>query len=360
MNIEWPGIESQSKARESLLQAMVQGTFPQSVLIAGPEGIGKKKLALELADLLVCESKEHKPCGECYGCRIVRGKYEHHTWVLPLDITGEDIKKKEKRDVAVEDVRKEVVKNPFALNTINRQKDVSVHLVRAAIGDVEGRKQDHIHVILIPEADLMNASAANALLKTLEEVPDKCYFILTTSHRQRLLPTIKSRCLTVSLPPLENPEVRSILDSLGETEVDEQVIRFSAGCAGRALQFAGADFKQIHKSALEFTEMALKHQFDRLLQWVDKESCVKDSAEALPFLDMVYIFLADLYCLHRGLPARNVEVAEKLHQMIPNGWELSRWPMLMEKTQSAVRKLRSNCQPPIVVGSLGLSFADKI
>lgn len=360
MNIVFDGVASQIGARVSLMQALKSYKFPQSVLIEGIPGIGKKKLAMGLADLLVCQDTENRPCGKCYGCRVQSGKYEDMTWVVPVEITGEDIKKKEKRDVAIYEVTSKMVEDPYSQNIINRKKEISIHMIRGVIDEVISRKHNNTQIIFIPEADLLNPQAANALLKTLEEVPKNCYFILTTAYKSKLLPTIKSRCLTVSLPPMSKEEVEQILKDRDEAIDDVGLLyAYSGGSVGRALDFSSDDFDSIRESALTFLEWSFQFKFDKLLAFIEQDTNVQDSNKALILLDVLYGLLKDIFNLSIGIPLKNRDMSGRLESILPKWLDQIRLQILMEKTQRSIYKIKSNCQSGITISSLGLSFADK-
>jgi len=96
-------------------------------------------------------------------------------------------------------------------------------------------------VVLVDSADEMNINAANALLKNLEEPPEKTVFLLVSHAPGRLLPTIRSRCRLLRLKPLSDADMALVLDAhdtgLGSDDT-AALIRLAAGCPGTALQFA--------------------------------------------------------------------------------------------------------------------------
>jgi DNA polymerase III subunit delta' len=357
MKINWNGWESQQKARGSLIQAMCQNSFPQSCLITGPAGIGKKEFAMQLGQILLCEHPEHKPCGTCYGCRVLAKSFESWSWILPLELRADELQKKDKSDEAIQEVVQEIVAKPYDLQVLPAGKEISVHSVRAAVLQISGNRQEHKHIIMIPEADRMNASSANALLKTLEEVPPNCYFILTTSHKDRLLPTIRSRCLTVSLPPMQSNEVLQVLQQ-ANLNADERLARFADGSAGRALYLAGEDFPQLRESAIAFLEMSWRKQFTKVLAWADKEPALANTESAKVFLEILYVIIKDIHAAQEVLPLRNQDILERLKKLAQCMPRPMSWSIAMEKVSQASVRIHHKCQPVIVVGALGLDLAD--
>lgn len=145
------------KSVQQLAFALEQNRLPSTMLFVGPSGVGKKKIALGLAQALVCQEEE-LACGTCASClRITREQSESLLMIRPQ---GTQIK-------------------------IDQAKSVISFLSMANVTQAR--------VIIIEDAHLLNVQAANSLLKILEEPPENSYFILLTSSIGGVLPTIRSR-----------------------------------------------------------------------------------------------------------------------------------------------------------------------
>jgi DNA polymerase III subunit delta' len=170
------------QARALLERAALSDAVHHAYLLAGPEGVGKTTLAWAFAQLLECERRppDHaEPCGECRSCRALAQR--RHPDVQLIE------PQEGKRWLDVDSVR-----------------EVS----RAAnLAPAEGRWR----VFILPVAERMTPQAANALLKTLEEPPDRVVLLLTTTEPEALLPTILSRCQLVQLQPLAPDEIAEAL-----------------------------------------------------------------------------------------------------------------------------------------------------
>jgi len=152
-------------------------------LLVGPQGSGKTRTALCLAQMVNCESAAQKPCGECPACRkIAAGNHPD------VHILGND----EMDSIKIEDIR-------FLLG-------------RAHLMAYEAKTK----VFIIRNIELMTMEAANALLKTLEEPAPNTLMILTTRALENNLDTVKSRCHVVKFFPKEEiiPNNRKILDEM--------------------------------------------------------------------------------------------------------------------------------------------------
>ncbi len=306
---------SQERARIRLMSALRENRFPQSILIDGPAGIGKKALAMEIAKALQCSDPNVRPCGHCFGCRMAMDSGATDSWVIPLDTKEAHAKSADEVSAGstaktVEDFKKsyieEIQKNPYRVDVFGTSAFISVDLIRAMTGSF-AMKGDRIRVVIIAEADRMNEAASNAFLKTLEDVPPNTYFILTTSSREKMLQTIRSRCLALHLLPLTDDEVRSEALKVGGEEFDEEsltddVVGLSVGSPGKALYYAqhGAEWCKL---ASDFVRKSLQQDYTDLF-FMLKDSSLDEAYEANRFLEVLSFLIADLLRAQAGAPLR--------------------------------------------------------
>ncbi len=235
--------------RQRLSESVDAGTLPSSLLFQGQRGIGKQRLAIWLAERLLCAG-ENPACGKCTACRYVRElTHPDLHWVYPrprLKDPDPDIDQV-REDYA--EATAERVENSGLYAAPSGSEGIFVATVRslvlrAAMSPAMGRRK----VIIVGDAERMVPQegadmAANAFLKLLEEPPADTTIILTSSEPGALLPTIKSRVATVRVPLVpdsavrafvENPVVRKALDSDSRASTNER-IRLAAGAPGRLL-----------------------------------------------------------------------------------------------------------------------------
>ena len=219
----------------------------------GPRGVGKQRLALWLAQELLCTEAD-APCGNCKACRYVRElTHPDLHWVFPrprLKDTDPDLE--QVRD-DYGDATAERASNNGLYAAPSGSEGIFVATVRslvqrAAMAPAMGKRK----VVVIGDAERMVPQegadmAANAFLKLLEEPPADTTIILTSSEPGALLPTIRSRVVAVRVPLLpdadvrafvENLDVKKALDKVGKGGAAERV-RAAAGAPGRLLTGAG-------------------------------------------------------------------------------------------------------------------------
>ena len=193
-------------AVDLLTRAVARHSLPPSLIFAGPEGVGKRRTAIALAQALNCD---RGGCGTCASCtRIARGVHADVLIVEPGD--SGTIKVDQVRDA----------------------------IDRTAYRPFEGRRR----VVIVDQADALQSEAQNALLKTLEEPPPASVFVLVTARPDMLLPTVRSRCQRVRFGPLTAQEVAAVLIAEhGLAAPDAHAAAAAAdGSVGRALE-EGAD-----------------------------------------------------------------------------------------------------------------------
>lgn len=254
--------------RARLSESVRAGTLPSSLLFQGPRGVGKQRLALWLAERLLC-AQEDAPCGECTACRYVRAlTHPDLHWVFPRPrLKDADPDKEQVRDDYAEAIA-ERVENLGLYAAPSGSEGIYVATVRslvqrAAMSPAMGRRK----VFIVGDAERMVPQegadmAANAFLKLLEEPPADTTIILTSSEAGALLPTIRSRVISVRIPLVpdaavrafvENLAVKKILDKASRSSTAERV-RAAAGAPGRLL--TGEDDAKATISARKIVDAA--------------------------------------------------------------------------------------------------------
>lgn len=241
-------VEGHEEERAALAAAAAASRLPNSVLLHGPVGVGKQRVALWLGQLLLCERPTATgPCDACQPCRLaVRLEHPDLHWFFPLlrpkgnaDRLLEALE--EARSAELELRRSQPLRPslPVGMEGIFLPQ-VQALLRIASARPAMGRRK----VFVVGDAELLvsqeaSPEAANALLKLLEEPPADTTLVLTASDPDLLLPTVRSRLLPVRLRPIAVDRAAAFLSSHGD--VDPASALWSAtlagGAIGRALAF---------------------------------------------------------------------------------------------------------------------------
>ena len=244
-----PPLFGHEGVKKRLAAAVAAGRLPQALLFEGPRGVGKQRLALWLAQCLVCESEA--ACGECQACRLVASlQHPDVHWFVPLELNkkGADADKQVElvADALAEEMaaRREqpMCETPGGL-AIHGIAAVRLLLRRLSLTPAIARRK--VFIVgdaerLVPQRGMEDA--ANALLKALEEPPADAVIVLTTADPEALLPTVMSRVVRVRVARVADSVVtdfaQQVLGITGKAELAERVSA-AGGCIGRLLATTG-------------------------------------------------------------------------------------------------------------------------
>jgi DNA polymerase-3 subunit delta' len=214
----------------------------QAVLLHGARGIGKKSLALDFAEALLCAAPQSDghACGRCEECRLaVAGCHPGLRWVLPQALAEQLLPTLEAED----DARAEAASGDAEGNgkPARASREIRVEQIRA-LADFLGiaAYRGGFRVVVLAPAEAMNAIAANTLLKMLEEPPPSTVFVLVADALDDVLPTIRSRCVLVQVAA---PETEACLRWLREQGVADPAaaLALASGAPLAALADSGPD-----------------------------------------------------------------------------------------------------------------------
>jgi len=251
------------RAQQTLLsRAIARGALPQSLIFVGPEGVGKRLMALAVAQRLNCltvadDAPDADACGTCNACRRIALGTHPDVAIVP----GE---------AKVDEVREQIQAAPFR--------------------PFEGRRR----VFVFDDAHLLLPQSQNALLKTLEEPTRSSQFILVTSRPDGLLPTVRSRCPQLRFGRLDIDDVASLLvERQGLSPMAAREVAVAAdGSPGRAIADASPMGESLRALAERVIAVAASSPIERLraaaaLAEADKKGKRAFGARAVSDRDML-------------------------------------------------------------------------
>ena len=222
-------IVGQDRAVSQFLAAWQTRRLHHAWLLAGPRGVGKASFARAAANRVLADA-----AGPVVG-EGLDVPADHRISHLLAAGSHPDFRLLER------------LENP---KTGNLSRNISVDQVRS-LADLVGATPSlsDWRVVVIDAADDLEASAANALLKMLEEPPANTIFFLVAHAPGRLLPTIRSRCRRLEFERLDDDTMTSLLNRLIPRENSPELVRLAAGSPGRALQSASLDLAPLETDA---------------------------------------------------------------------------------------------------------------
>ena len=263
--------------RRRLAQSIQAQRLPQALLLEGPKGIGKQRLALWLAQAVLCETpKAGEPCGDCRACRLATTlTHPDLHWFVPL----EPPKKSADADKQVELVeaalgeelairREQPLYPPPSGMAVHSLATVRLLLRRIALTPAMGQTK----VFVIGDAERLtpqkaSPEAANALLKILEEPPSNAVIVLTAADADVLPPTIVSRVVRIRLTTLADSVVTAFVHrELPELRNPERIVAGAGGSIGRLLALKGAPERHLDESWLGSTQRGAVERYATALR----------------------------------------------------------------------------------------------
>ncbi len=234
------------QAVTAVREMVASGRVPGALLFSGPEGVGKKTLAVMVAKALVCGREGGDFCGECARCRKA-GQM--------LNAAREDLARR--RDIK-ESARRVEGLIYFDLQIIEPiTKFILADQIRQLRAIAYTRPFEFPRrVFIVDEAQTIHWQAIDLLLKVLEEPPETTTFILVCPNAFELRPTIRSRCTQVAFQPVSESIIQGLL--AGERKLTapqrELAARVAAGSIARARSFDPAEYERRRQPWVEYLD----------------------------------------------------------------------------------------------------------
>ena len=311
MRIELVG---QGDKMEHLMRSVQAGRIVHALLFTGPRGSGKKTAANLFAQAIFCTGAD-RPCGVCPACKRVQAGV-----------------------------------HPDLHRVVPEKNAIRVDAIRELIDALSMRPYEGgYHVAIIEQADRMNPSAQNALLKTLESPVGDAMFFLITDAPGGLLSTILSRCQTVRFAPLNVDDCASALEHRGiEPERARLLSGLAQGSVGRALEMDRDD------AYFELRERVLKS-----LEALNGSASVARAASGIveekggerAVLEIMELWARDLMAVQNGAEPFEQSDAARLKRCKING------SRLLQSVMRAGQQLNANVSWTNVLESMYFEIA---
>lgn len=236
------------QAELAFLDAFNAGRLHHAWLITGPEGVGKATFAWRVARFLLSQPlASDDPAGGLFGEDLGRDNPDSLETSADHPVSA--------RINALSEPRLFLLRRPWDADKGRFKQDIPVDDVRRLksffnYSAVDGGRR----VVIVDAADDLNTAAANAILKVLEEPPKDTVLILVSHAPSRLLPTIRSRCRSISLRPLSGMDLQeALLAALRDEDLDiAALIALADGSVGRAAKLHDAGGPETYSNLVSF------------------------------------------------------------------------------------------------------------
>jgi DNA polymerase III subunit delta' len=326
----WDQLEElQPTVLKMLKNSLLKNRVAHAYLLEGIRGTGKKEIALLITKALFCDSliEGFKPCETCNNCRRINSG--NHPDVHKVEPDGLSIKKQQIQDLQGEFSKK---------------------------GVESSRK-----VYMISDADKMSVSAANSLLKFLEEPSSQTTAFLLTEQPQQLLPTILSRCQILSFKPLSPHTMIHQMIENGVNPMKAPLLAQLTNSLDEAYELNVDDwFAQAQKIVLKLYEVLKKNPLEAMVTLQgDWFSHFKEKEQMNRGLDLLLLIFKDLLYIQLDKQEQIVFKAEsdrlRQYALETSGRRLSDQ---MSAILEAKRKLAANMNPQLMMEELVLNLQE--
>ncbi len=274
-----PGL---NHTKNQLIEAVKSNHVAHAQLFVGAEGSANLALALAFSTYLNCENQgEEDACGTCSSC-TKNAKYIHPdvNFIFPSAATLKFKREDANSEKFLVEWRSFLLQTPYGnvadwsnhfgwenkLLMIPRQE--SRNIVRAlSLKSFEGKHK----IMIIWQPELMNASAANGILKILEEPPENTIFLLVSNDSNKLLTTILSRAQQLRVPAFDDSDIKTVLETktdLGEAEIAQLAYR-AEGNMRMALMEVGGAGNEASDYFKDWMRQCFTYNFEALIKQAD-------------------------------------------------------------------------------------------
>jgi DNA polymerase-3 subunit delta' len=329
-------IAGQTVALTHLKNALKKDQISQAYMLIGEPGMGKKTIAESFAESILCEERkpgEYEHCGKCRSCHQVEtGNHPDCIFVTH-----------EKSNlISVDEIREQLV------------SDVEIK-------PYQGSKK----VYIVPDAEMMNEQAQNALLKTLEEPPEYAVIILLVANTDLMLPTLLSRSIKLPLAPLPDQviEEKLIKDYYIQKYRTSSIVKFARGNLGRAIEMSeNDDFIEDKNTASDIMKKVVKTESYQWKDWIDELS--KDKVRLPFFLGLFMDWYRDILMAKSGAGRERLMFADEESVITEEAGEYDYEGLkyCIEAIEDAQAKVRANVKLSLVLenlfNTLSLNYGD--
>ncbi len=289
----WHNTIGQEKIQRSLTHLAKSKALHHALIFHGEEGLGMDSIAIQFAQFIVDKSSKFEKFIDNpnikFICALPRGKNETES-DGPLDKIPITEFEKIKSELGKKGT------NPYYELEIPNANDIKINSIREIQKYLILKTEiDQKRVIIISNADLMNETAQNALLKNLEEPPENIYFILTTTKLNYLRETIRSRCQEFQFSPLSSSEIEEILINFFEIDPEAAHVasRIAEGSFTKALDLLKSDIDFFLEKTISILRFGLVGKYYSCLKEIN-EIGTKDENDFKQLIRFIIYWLYEL------------------------------------------------------------------
>jgi len=284
-------------------------TLPHAIMLEGKVGVGKSTLGSALSSAILCETEDGDACGVCRSC--LKMSHNNHPDFMVIEPEGTQIK-----NAQIESFQEFIIIKPY---------------------------DGYYKVVIIKDADKMNASSQNRILKTLEEPPLHIVIIMLTTNSETLLPTVLSMCQIIKLNGLNQDVILKYIQSNFESNEAEIIAKLADGSIGKAIDYLTSEgFKTIQDHTEQILNAIYMKEKAKLLEQLSYLNSEKENIQKI--LDYMILWYRDILLFkqakakHLLIHSKSLDIIKKLSRNL----SLSKIIKNIEVIELTKRKLRQH------------------
>ncbi len=370
-------IIGQNRLKKQLVASVLNGRIPHAQLFAGREGYGTLPLALAYAQFLNCTDRQGEDsCGRCASCRQM-SELAHPDlhFVLPVNKQG-----KSSGEVVLSDHFLPLFREAMSGSggyLAREAWDDALNLGKTLKGVISAKEADELirklsfksfsggyKVVIVWQPEKMNETAANKLLKILEEPWERTLFIMVSDNSEQLLATILSRVQTVTVGRIESDEIVKYASRSG-FNANESVVRVVEGDLLKLRRVVSGDGAEERAKFFElfssFMRLCYGDKHLELMEWADEMGQLTRT-EQIEFLRYMMMMLREAYVRHAGLPTlcytwgAEGSFCDKFAPFVGN----ENIEFLVKHIEESIAQLSQNANPNILFTHFALRVSKEI
>lgn len=306
-------IIGQDQIKDHLKTAIEQDKVSHAYILTGDRYSGKEYIARIFAQALLCESPTDYPCGKCHSCS--QALSDNNPDIIYVTHEKPNV-------IGVDDIREQV------------NGDISIK-------PYAGKKK----IYIINEAEKMNQQAQNAILKTFEEPPEYAVIMLLCTNAEELLPTIRSRAVSLSMKPVKDELIKKFL--MEKKQVPDYkadvCVAFSRGNLGKAeMLSSNEDFDNLREEVLGLLKRI--DTMDAALLASNAKKSTERKADIDDFFDIMLVWYRDALMLKATGDAKNLIFREEIQYIkkVADSVSFEGFQNIIDAVDLAKRRISSN------------------
>ena len=365
----------QSSVWNKLNSYLNKQKLPNALLFHGSNGLGKEGHAIEFSALINCTNSSHgKSCGSCESCQKMKTlQHGNLKLIHPLPTV-----KNKSSSSPLENLTKAEIENyqdmlslkavdPYYNIEVPKSNSILINSIRSLKKEISLSKiEKGWNIILILEAEKLcypNNLAANALLKILEEPPEKTLFILITSNYSKMIDTIRSRCQSIFFSKIPYKKLYNLMDNKLSNDEKNIIANIADGDIS-IIKSLNNSITDIYNDLKIFIKSCYSNQYEYNDKIIQRVTLLKrtDKVQLLIFFRIIMIYFKDLFVFSESSDIKYIvyKNLDNHYVKITNHYNESEWSKCIDVVENTLNNIYRNASIPLCINGMLIEIQQTI